>query len=374
MWRKLVLVAAIISIVGFAANCTQNNKANEAENKIPVEVTTVALGNVVQSLSYSGDIKAELEVKVFSKIPDRIEKFFVDDGDYVAKGAPIANIFATTIEQAALQAEAGLVAAQAQQANLRLEYERAQRLYKENAMSKQQFDAVEAQYKAVEAQAEQAEAMVKSAKSQLSDATVTASISGIIGKRYFEAGDMASPAMPLVSIVQMNRVKTTFDASEEDLGRLAVGQTAKVMVKSYADRTFEGKVVKIAPVLDPLTRMAGVEVIIDNAGGLLKPGMFATISVTTGVLQDVIAVPRYAAIENTTMEKVDGEDKAMISYNVFVIKDEKAEQRKLNVTYVNHTQLAVSGGVQPGELLVTTGQANLRDGVPVIIAKGGSAL
>ena len=146
------------------------------------------------------------------------------------------------------------------------------------------------------------------------------------------------------------------------------------MVKSYADRTFEGKVVKIAPVLDPLTRMAGVEVIIDNAGGLLKPGMFATISVTTGVLQDVIAVPRYAAIENTTMEKVDGEDKAMISYNVFVIKDEKAEQRKLNVTYVNHTQLAVSGGVQPGELLVTTGQANLRDGVPVIIAKGGSAL
>jgi len=374
MLRKLVLVAAIISIVGFAANCTQNNKANEAENKVPVEVTTVALGNVVQSLSYSGDIKAELEVKVFSKILDRIEKFYVDDGDYVAKDAPIATIIATTIEQAVRQAEAGLVAAQAQQANLRLEYERAQRLFKENAMSKQQFDAVETQYKAVEAQAEQAEAMAKSAKSQLSDATVTAPIAGIIGKRYYEAGDMASPAMPIVTIVQMNRVKTTFDATEEDLGRLAVGQTAKVMVKSYADQAFEGKVIKIAPVLDPTTRMAEVEVLIDNSGGLLKPGMFATISVTTGILKDIIAVPRYAAIENTSMEKVNGEDKAVISYNVFVVKDEKAEQRKLTVTYVNHTQLAVSGGVQPGELLVTTGQANLRDGVPVIVAKGGSAL
>ncbi len=374
MWRKVVLVVAMIGIVGLAANCTQNNKAGEAENKVPVEVTAVALGEVVQTLNYSGDIKAELEVKVFSKIPDRIEKFFVDDGDYVAKDAPIATIVATTIEQAVRQAEAGLAAAQAQVANLRLEYERAQRLFKENAMSKQQFDAIETQYKAVEAQAEQAEAMAKSAKSQLSDATVTAPISGIIGKRYYEDGDMASPAKPLVTIVQMNRVKTTFDATEEDLGRLAVGQAARVIVKSYPDQAFEGKVTKIAPILDPLTRMAEVEVLIDNSAGLLKPGMFATISVTTGILKDVIAVPRYAAIENTSIEKVNGEDRVMVSYYVFVVKDEKAVQRKLTVTYVNHTQLAVSGGVQPGELLVITGQANLRDGVPVIVAKGGSDL
>lgn len=373
--KRLLLSFALLLIFALSMNCGSGDSKTENDTvRIPVEVMPIQLGNLVQSLNFNGDIKAEFEVKVFSKIPDRIEKFYVDDGSYVAQGAPIARIFAITIEQAVRQAEAGLAAAKAQEANLLLEYDRAQRLYKESAMSKQQFDAVETQYKAVVAQVEQSEAMFKSAKSQLSDATVTAPIAGIIGKRYYEAGDMANPAMPLVTIVQMARVKITFDATEEDLGRLAVGQKANVMVKSYSDRAFEGKVVKISPVLDPLTRMAEVEVLIDNPGGLLKPGMFAKTEVVTGVLTNVITVPRYATIETTVLEKAAGEDQAVTSYQVFVVKDDKAEQRKLTVNYVNHVQMAVSNGVQAGELLVIAGQANLRDGTAVVVAKGGANL
>ncbi|MDZ7331893.1 MAG: efflux RND transporter periplasmic adaptor subunit [candidate division KSB1 bacterium] len=371
--KRMVLVVVVLAWLSamIMAGCDRSSsRATETEVKIPVEVMTVKLGDVVQSLTYSGDIKAETEVKVFSKIPDRIERFFVDVGDEVRRGSPIAKVVATTIEQAVRQAEAGLAAARAQEANLRVEFERAQRLTNEKAMSPQQFDAIKTQYEAVKAQVEQAEAAVKTAHSQLADATITAPISGVIGNRYYEAGDMASPAMPVVTIVQMDRVKITFYATEEDLGKLAIGQKAAVMVKSYPDRTFEGKVVKISPVLDPLTRMAEVEVLIDNNQRLLKPGMYAQVEVTVGIIKDVIVVPRFAVIENTTLERIEGQDRVIKNYYVFVVDSNKAFQKKLSVQYANHKSLAVSSGVDIGSKLVIAGQNNLRDGVAVTIIKG----
>ena len=107
---SILLILALLALI--AGGCSRpNSNAEEAEVKVPVEVMSVELGEVVQSLDYNGDIKAEYEVKVFSKIPDRIEKLYVDVGDEVKKGAPVANILATTIEQAVRQVEAGLVAA-----------------------------------------------------------------------------------------------------------------------------------------------------------------------------------------------------------------------------------------------------------------------
>ena len=376
MNRILILIFMSILSIALVTGCSRTgSNAEEAVAAIPVEVKTVGLGNVVQSLSYNGDIKAEFEVKVFSKIPDRIEKFFVDDGDKIARGAPIAKIVATTIEQAVRQAEASLIAAQAQEANLRVEHERAQRLYQENAMSKQQYDGIETQYEAIKAQVQQAKAAVATAKSQLSDATVTAPITGIIGKRYYEEGDMAAPTLPLVSIVQMDRVKISFNATEEDLGKLAVGQTALVHVKSYGEQSFEGKIMKISPVLDPMTRMAEVEVLVDNPNHRLKPGMFAQVEVTTGVIENVIVVPRYTALENTSLRRVEGKDEVIKNYYVYVVNNNQAEQRKLNVQYVNHQYIAVDSGINIGEKLVITGQNNLRDSSLVaIVTKEDEAL
>jgi RND family efflux transporter MFP subunit len=369
--KKLLIFTVLLSLgILFGSGCTRSDSSNsEAEEKIPVEVTTVQLGDVVQSLSYNGDIKAEYEVKVFSKIPDRIEKFFVDESDIVKKGAPIAKILATTIEQGVRQAEAILIAAQAQAANLRVEYDRALRLSKENAMSQQQFDAIKTQYESVQAQVEQAQAALASAKSQLNDALVTAPITGIVGKRYYDAGDMANPADPLVTIVQMDRVKIEFDATEVDLGRLSVGQPAAIAVKAYPDQLFTGKVDKISPVLDPTTRMAEVDVIVDNRDRKLMPGMYAQVEVTTGTISNVMVVPRYAAIENTTMESVNGDDQVVKNYFVFVVDSNTAVQKKLDVSYVNHKSLAVKSGIKVGDQLVTEGQNNLRDGMPVSVVK-----
>jgi membrane fusion protein (multidrug efflux system) len=360
------LVLIILTAL-FMTGCS-TEEAN-VEEKIPVEVLEMKLGSVTQSITYNGDIRAEYEVKVFSRIPDRIEKFYVDEGDYVQKGGIIATIVATTIAQGVRQTEAGLTAARAQESNVKIDYERATRLYRENAMSQQQFDAIKTQYEAVQSQVIQAEAALKSAKSQYGDAKITAPISGIIGKRYLEAGDMASPAMALVSIVQMENVKIEFSATEEDLGKLAPGQKSLVRVRSYPDTIFYGKVSKISPVLDPLTRMVDVEVLIDNPHKMLKPGMYAEVEVITGEIKDVLVVPRFATIESTSLRSINGDDEVIKNYYVYTVNNERAHQKKLDILYINHKNIAVKGGIEIGDTLVVAGQNNLRDSVAVMIAK-----
>jgi RND family efflux transporter MFP subunit len=364
-WLYLLVVGLLL----WALGCSNSNAKKEETVTVPVQVETVKSGDLVQTLTYNGDINAEFEVKVFSKIPDRIEKFYVDMGSFVKQGAPLATIYAATIEQAVRQAEAGLAAARAQEANVKVEYERAQRLLNENALSKQQFDLIATQYEAAKAGLETAEAGLHSAKSTLNDATVTAPISGIIGKRYYEAGDMASPAMPLVTVVQMNRLKITFDATESDLGKIKIGQEAKISVRSYPDDTFVGRINKISPVLDPLSRLAQIEVMVDNTDQRLKPGMFAQVTVTTGVLQNVILAPRYAVLESTTLQRQNSEDKVVTHYFVYIAVDGKAVQRQLQTLYINHTQMAVAEGITAGEQLIVSGQNNVRDGSVIDIVK-----
>jgi RND family efflux transporter MFP subunit len=184
---------------------------------------------------------------------------------------------------------------------------------------------------------------------------------------------MANPAMPLATVVQMERVKITVDAAETDLGQIKLGQSAEIKVRSYPDEIFTGKVAKISPVLDPMSRMASIEILVDNNSRRLKPGMFAQAKIQTGLLTGVIAVPRYATLENNTLQRIDGKDEVMTEYLVYVIDGDKAQMRKLELSYINHVQMAVAKGLQVGERLVIAGQGNLRDGYGVTIKEGKEA-
>jgi membrane fusion protein (multidrug efflux system)/multidrug efflux system membrane fusion protein/cobalt-zinc-cadmium efflux system membrane fusion protein len=368
--RPGAYAAALLLALLLAACSNSQNDAGDQADTIPVEVTSAQRQTVTRSLAYDGDVEAEFEIQVFSRVPDRIERLLVDVGDRVRQGALIARVRATAIEQAVRQAEAALVAARAQEANVRLEYERSQRLFKENALSQQQLDAIRTQFEAVTAQSEQAEAMVKTARSQLNDAQITAPIAGIVATRNYEEGDMATLAQPLFTIVQMDRVKVAFEVAESDIGLLKTGQTAEVRVKSYPERAFKATLAEISPVLDRTTRMARVEVVLDNPGYALKPGMFARVEVRIDSIKDVIVVPRHATIETTSLDSQNGTGVVVKNYSVYVVTGDSVHQRRLGVAYINHEYIAVSSGLSDGERYVTVGQNTLRDGARVVITGG----
>lgn len=366
--KRFQMLSLIVTTAGLlAAGCTgKGNAENETEPKVPVETMTAELGSIVQSVSYNGSIQAETEVQVFSKIADRILAINVDEGSRVERGDPVARILATSIEQGVRQAEAALAAARAQEANVRIEFDRAQRLLNENAMSRQQFDAIQTQVEAVTAQREQAEAMAASAHSMLDDATVTAPIAGIVANRNYDPGDVASPARPLLSIIQTARVKIILDVTESDLGALRLNQEAVVTVTAFQGRSFRGKISLISPVLNARTRMARVEALIDNRDRSLRSGMFGRVELITGRIDSVIVIPRHAVIEATSMQYNQGQERVSKDYFVFIVEGNRAVQRKLAPVSVNHRSIAVANGIEPGERIVTLGQNALRDGAAVL--------
>ncbi|MFO7890863.1 MAG: efflux RND transporter periplasmic adaptor subunit [bacterium] len=375
MIRKWILTIGCLIVV-LTVSCTSSDIGQE-KTAVPVEVMTVKKGDIKQTLEFNGDIVAEYTVKVFSKIPDRITKFYLDEGNKVLKGDIIAEVEATQQKQAVRRAKAGLTAAKSQLANISAEFERAKRLYSENAMSKQQYDAVKTQYEAVQSQVDQAEAGLASAQSSLKDASITAPISGIIGKRHYEEGDMASPQLPVVTIVQMDNVKMVFEATDKEFGKLKLEQPAQVKVTSYPNERFLGKIIKISPILDPITRLADIEILIPNPDSKLKPGMFARTEVTIGLLEDKIIIPRYSAIETTTLKSVQGQDRVVKEYHVYTVNDSsKAVQRDLEVEYVNHKNIVVNSGIEVGEKIVVSGQNKLLEGtvLNIITEKEEAAL
>ncbi len=352
-----------------APGCKESQDTRGTEERIPVEVRTMKPASLDQSLRYAGDIKAEYEVRIFSRVPDRIRKIHVENGSVVSKGDLLVEIESAALQQNVRQAEAALTAAQAQAANIGVEYERMRRLLAENAVSRQQFDAVRTQHEAANAQVKQARAMLEAARSQLADASIKAPVGGLVALRSVDEGDMASPAVSLMTIVQMDRVIVGFDAPDGDLGRLRQGARAHVRVRSRPDTVFEGTVSMISPVLDPATRMARIEVTVENLRHELKPGMFASVEVQTGRLAGVFVVPRFAVIENTRIAEEEGKNRVVKDYIVFVVNGERAERRALTVVYENHEALAVRGGIAAGERLVTMGQHLLRDGALVQITR-----
>ena len=270
-----------------------------------------------------------------------------------------------------MQAKAGLASARAQFANVKAEFERAKRLKKENAISEQQFEAAKTQFEATKAMVEQAEAALAQVESQLKDAIITAPISGIIGVRNYEEGDMATGPLPIVTIVQMDRVKVIVKAPEQDFGQLEVGQYGIIKVRSFPNETFTGTITKISPVLDPLTRMGKIELYVDNKDKRLKPGMFAEVQICIQTMENVLTIPKVAVIEKTELQRVNGEDVARVKTQVFAVKDSVAYLKNVKIGYTNGTVAVVDSGLVEGEKIVIVGQHSLKDGSKVKVLNEG---
>ncbi|MBN1155801.1 efflux RND transporter periplasmic adaptor subunit [candidate division KSB1 bacterium] len=361
-----ILIVSLLMLVSMISSCSkQDTSANETKVEIPVEVEQVKLGSVTREFNYTGNIVAEQEVKIFSKVQDRILKFEKDEGDYVRKGEVLVRIEGTQLEQTVIQAKAALVSANAQLANLEAEFERAKRLFDEEAMSQQQFDAIKTQYEATQALAKQAESSLKQATTRLADASIESPIAGIVGIRNYDQGDMATGPLPLLTIVQMEQVKVEVNVPEQDLGQLKPGLCADLKVLSYPDNEFKGVIDKIRPVLDPISRMGKVEILVDNRDYRLKPGMFAAVSICINTIENVLIIPKYAIIEKTELQRVDGIEETVVNSQVFVEENGLARLKDIKVGYKNGVVAVVDSGLNVGENLVVVGQQSLKDSTAV---------
>ncbi len=372
MFKKFFIVATIAGSILLASGCSKNNADEENQTKATVSVSTIpvrtqTMNNTVNLL---GNINGNQEVRVFSKIPDRITKFEVDMGDPVREGSLIAVIENSTIEAQVNQVKANLEQARAQLANLKTEYKRMEQLYKQNAVSQQQYDGTKTQMEATRAQVKALQEGLKQAQNQLDESYIRSPINGVIGQRFLNVGDMAAGQMPVVTIVQMDTVKILVNVIEKYASDLKLGLPAKITIASLKDTSFTGSISKISPVIDPQSRMILTEIKVPNPERKLRPGMFADVQIILESHPNAMVVPQYAILQKTQLHITPtGEQEIVRQDHVYLVRNDSAYYRAIQTGFQEGNMTEVVSGLKMGDQIVILGQNNLQDSTKVRIVK-----
>lgn len=375
MLKKIIILLLPMMVIASLLSCSNDSAGEEAsvEEVVAVELFTAKHGTVHRSLNLLGNVKGKQEVRIFSKIPDRITSMNVEMGDSVRKGDLLAVVQNNSLKSRVKQVQANLEQAQAQQDNLENEYQRISRLYNENAVSQQQYDGTKTQLEATRAQVRSLQEALNQAKSQLGDTYIRSPLNGIVGQRFLEEGDMAAGQMPVVTVVQMDTVKVAVNIVERYANDVRTGLESVITVKALPDTSFKGTVSKISPVIDPLSRMIAAEIRIPNPNSLLRPGMFAEVTIYLETRENTITIPKYAVLQKTELVQDElGRQQILRENHVYTVDNDRAYYRTIETGIEEEGLVEVTSGLSSGEKVVLIGQSNLEDSSKVrIVEKEG---
>ena len=324
-----------------------NSRLAEDVPRVPVAVAEVRRGVVEAYYRGSTNLTAAEEAAVVARTLGVVEALFVEEGDVVEAGQPLAQL-----ETERLQLE--VERSRTQLANLKAAYERAERLNASQMISPTEYDAARFGYRTELTN-------LRLREYELREATIRATISGVITRRHIKVGHTLNQNAPAFEMKRLDNIEAELNVPEREIQRIRPGQFARVIVDALPDDGFEGEVTRVAPEVDPTSGTFRVTVTLDNNDGRLKPGMFGRVDVRTDVRPNALLTPLEAVV--TLRDRS----------SLFVVSDDVAERRQVTTGYVSDGNIEILTGAREGEQVVMTGQDGLRDGTRVSIVEGYAA-
>jgi membrane fusion protein, multidrug efflux system len=340
-----------------------------------VELANAKRVSMSQEVRVVGNLIGEATVAVAPRTAGRLQDVFVRLGDRVSRGQRVAKIEDFEIVEQVKQAEAAQEVAAAtirqREADLQLaltNVERSRNLFQRQLLPKQTLDDNEARYQAAvaqidlaKAQSTQSRARLDELRINLANTVIVSPVNGFVAKRSVDPGAFVSQNAAIVDVVDISRVRLVVNIVERDLKELQSGDAAKVEVDAYPGEMFRGRIARVAPVLDPATRTAPIEIEIPNPDFRLKPGMYARVGVTTDVKKDTLVVPINAVAD------LGGRR------GVFQHLNGVAIFRTVELGTEGEEVVEVLGGLVEGDQIITTGARALRDGDRIQLVGGADA-
>ena len=359
-------ITAVLFVMTAATNGCHQPTQVAAKSPTPVHLLDVTLYSSSEDLRYSASVlpfaQASLSFKSAGYVTEIKQVMGADGrrrdigpGDYVSRGAVLAQIRHQDLKNNLDQATATLSLAQAQQVEATKDYERAKTLYVSESLTKPDFDRAQAKFDSTLAAVDQAKAGVHQAQLALQDADLTAPFSGYIISRNIELGNLAAPGASAFSIADTSAVKIGFGVPDYAVRRLRLGQQFSIHLQNDP-KEYNGRVTSIAASADEKNRVFAVEVTVPNPKALLKPGMIASLSLTGVHKTPAPSVPLSAVVADPGSPG---------RYAVFVAQEQggkwAAHLRAVTLGETHESDVAVDG-VNSGEKVVVVGAAGLKDG------------
>jgi len=358
-FRTGALIAVILLCAALFVNvgCQKKEQKAQKERAVNVRVWTAESRSLRPFVESIGTLNPYEIVNVSSELDGILKTIHVDEGSPVTPGQIIAVIKETDYQLAVEQATAILKQAEAALANAKQEHLRKEALYREELVTKQQFDDIVARLAVARGDVERAVAGLDLAKEKLTKTKIHAPMAGSIKEKKVTAGDYIRNGMLLVSIIRTELLKLTFSVTEKDVGSLRAGQDVSFAVDAFPGREFRGQVKTIYPSLEEKTRSLQVEAVVANTDRGLKPGLFARVTLYTGPAKGAVVVPITALLYDNSTTKL------------FVAEGDRAKERKVRIGRKYGEFMEIVEGLKAKEIVVTVGQNNLMEGVLVHVAR-----
>src|SRR5260221_7183016 len=376
-WAWLVLFIIVAGVVWDCRGRSAQADANEAGGKgpgvaagmaaaggfvVPVVVATASKVDLPVFLNGLGNVTAFNTVTVRSRVDGQIVKINFTEGQYVKEGDSLVEIDPRPYQVQLEQAQGQLAKDQAQLRDVQVDYERFKLLFQEGVIAKQQLDTQQAQVGTFEGAIKADNATIDNARLLITYSRITAPISGRVGLRLVDMGNMvhATDTNGLLVITQLQPIATLFSLPQDQLPQVMarMKKGAPIVVEAYdRDNTTKlatGKLLTIDNQIDTTTGTYKLKAVFDNAKNELFPNQFVNVHLLVDTKKSVVLVPTTAILRGPQG-----------TYVFAVGSDNKVKIHIVSLAETNGNITGVVSGLNAGDVVVTDGQDKLQEGSKV---------
>lgn len=363
MLAVAVLSASLLSCGGKQADAEA--AAAQPVTVGPENLVVVRAQTLTSGPAFSGALRHEREASVRAQMAGSVLQTYVDQGQSVAAGTVLARIEAGGADDSYLSARSAVTAAENSHSIASRELERARRLYEAGAIAERELEMARAAVMSARAVLADTRARLASAGKQLGNATVRAPFAGVIGQKSVSAGDVVQPGTLLFTVVDPGSMRLEAAIPVDQLRDVRVGLPVKFSVSGYGANEFVGRVTRVSPVVDPVTRQVQIVASIPNAGRALVGGLQATGRLSTSTRIGLVA-PDAAIDERGSAPSVLRVKRGVVE-RVTVALGARDEAGEL---------VEVTAGLVIGDTLLLGAARGITPGTPVriVAAVGDTAL
>jgi RND family efflux transporter MFP subunit len=368
--RAMMFWVAAALALGSLPGC---NREKEAHLATPVRTAVVETIDSGAPIRYSASIAPFTQVELGFKSGGLVQSLrpikgadgrirSVQEGDWVARGTVLASVRQEEYQDKVDQARASLARAQAAYEHARLDWQRAQTLFAQQALTKPDYDSAQAQYDSTAAVVEESKAQLQQAELALRDCGIVTPVDAWVLKRNAEIGMVVNPMTTAFVVADTRSVKAVFGVPDLMLSQVKLGAKQAITVEAVPG-AFDGRVTALSPAADPKSRVYSVEVTIPNPRNRLRAGMIASLDFAVAApaakqpAVDLAAVVRHPQVAN--------------AFAVYIAEGEPATARVRTIEpgEPRGNRVLVVKGLKPGERVITTGATLVKDGDPVSIIR-----
>jgi len=321
-----------------------------------VETALVHKAMVANQVSIVGTTEPIAESTIASEVSGIVERFPVNEGDYVKKGAVLAQLRAAELEYRINSAMASRDKIKTGITVAEKELNRIKRLKGSDSISEKKYDDTVYQYEAMLQDLVKSEAEISRLMYQKRQTKVLAPFSGFVSEEHTQVGEWVHTGGSVVTLIDLGEIYVTVDVPERYASMLAKGAKARVKVKSASDKDYPGTVYAIVPQGNVKSRTFAAKIRISNPGLSIKGGMEALAAFNLSGQREALLAPKDAVVSS-------GDDKV-----VYTVQDGKAMPVSVNILGYHEGSVVVDGNLKDGDPVVIRGNERLRPGFPVVVA------